>query len=233
MTTDDDAMLSVVEDVARTVARRVRLFIDVSSTSLRATRNADQRLGAIGVTFLDAAVYGAGVAGAKAGTSPIVVSGPRAAFEEIAPAIDALGVVTYVGKLGSAKIVKILNNLLVGAFAAAAAEIIGVGRSAGLSLPLIVDSMKAGSGSSYVLERYYGNYLESGAFGLGLIPISYMVKDLTLACDLAQEVRMPATMTEAARQLYQVARGLIGDVPFPQIYDLFAAVDHFDPGARA
>lgn len=230
MTTDDQALEDVVEQVVAVPQnlRATSIFVDLSATSLQATRRADTILTKAGITFLDAAVYGAGVQGAKEARSPIVISGPRAAYDKIAAVIAPLGTVDYVGELGRAKIVKILNNLLVGAFSVAAGEIVSVGLAGGIPLEKIIESLTAGSGSSYILERYYPSYLRSGSFGLGLIPMTYMIKDLTLACELAQEVGTAATLTELARQIYAAAEKVVGDKPFPEVFAFYNKLNNVE-----
>ena len=225
MTPNDDALLQIAAALVAAPRRKDLIFVDMSSTSLDATRRANTIVTEAGITFLDGAIYGLGVQGAKDGKSPIVISGPKAAYNKIASVIAPLGSIDYVGELGRAKIVKILNNQLVGAFCVAAAEIVTIGLAGGLPLEKIVESMTAGSGSSYILERYYGSYLKNGSFGLGLIPITYMIKDLTLACELAQEVGSAATLTELSRQIYQAAANTIGDLPFPEVYQFYAQLN--------
>lgn len=225
MTPNDDALIAIATAVSAAQHRDGAIFVDSSSTSLDATRRANEILAKAGVTFLDAAIYGLGVQGAKDGRSPIVISGPKTAYEKIASVVAPLGSVDYVGELGRAKIVKILNNQLVGAFCVTAAEVVTVGLAGGLPLEKIVESLTAGSGSSHILERYYNSYLKSGKFGLGLIPITYIIKDLTLACDLAQEVQSAATLTELARQIYQAAENMVGDVPFPGVFSFYAQLN--------
>jgi len=109
----------------------------------------------------------------------------------------------------------------VGAFCVAAGEIVSIGLAGGLPLEKIVESLSEGSGSSYVLKQYYTSYLRSRSFGLGLIPITYMIKDLTLACQLAQEVGSAATLTELSRQVYQAAENAVGDRPFPEVFAFY------------
>ncbi|MGA3036430.1 MAG: NAD(P)-dependent oxidoreductase [Vulcanimicrobiaceae bacterium] len=221
MTTNDEAVLDVAHKIVAEPKRATTIFVDLSSTSLVATRALDAMMRTAGIAFLDAAVYGAGVQGAKDGKSPIVISGPRETYDKIASTIAPLGTVDYVGELGRAKIIKILNNQLVGAFCVAAAEIITIGLAAGISMEKIVESLTAGSGTSYILERYYPSYIRTGSFGLGLIPITYMIKDIALACSLAQEVGAEATITELCRQIYQAAENSVGDLPFPEVYSFY------------
>jgi 3-hydroxyisobutyrate dehydrogenase-like beta-hydroxyacid dehydrogenase len=221
MTTNDEAVLDVAAQIIAEPKRTTSIFIDLSSTSLDATRTLDAMMGKAGIAFLDAAVYGAGVQGAKDGKSPIVISGPREIYDKIASTVAPLGTVDYVGELGRAKIIKILNNQLVGAFCVAAAEIVTIGLAAGISMEKIIESLTAGSGTSYILERYYPSYIRTGSFGLGLIPITYMIKDIALACSLAQEVGAEAAVTELCRQIYQAAENSVGDLPFPEVFSFY------------
>lgn len=231
MTPNDEALLEVARAAIAAPKRMFSIFVDMSSTSLGATRQASAQLTAAGVPFLDAAVYGLGVQGAKDGRSPIVISGPRDAYDKIAEVIAPLGTVDYVGGLGRAKVVKILNNQLVGAFCVAAAEIVSIGLAGGISLDKIIEALTAGSGSSFILEKYYPSYIRTGSFGLGLIPITYMIKDLRLACELAQEVHTAATLTELSRQIYQAAERVVGDLPFPEVYSFYTQLNGVQPQA--
>jgi 3-hydroxyisobutyrate dehydrogenase-like beta-hydroxyacid dehydrogenase len=221
MTTNDEAVLDVARQIVAEPKRTTSIFVDLSSTSLDATRKLDAMMREAGIAFLDAAVYGAGVQGAKDAKSPIVISGPRETYDKIASVIAPLGSVDYVGELGRAKIIKILNNQLVGAFCVAAAEIVTIGLAGGIPLEKIIESLTAGSGTSYILERYYPSYIRTGSFGLGLIPITYMIKDIALACSLAQEVGAEATVTELCRQIYQAAENTVGDLPFPEVFSFY------------
>jgi 3-hydroxyisobutyrate dehydrogenase-like beta-hydroxyacid dehydrogenase len=221
MTTNDEAVLDVAAQIIAEPKRTTSIYVDLSSTSLDATRTLDAMMRKAGIAFLDAAVYGAGVQGAKDGKSPIVISGPRETYDKIASTVAPLGTVDYVGELGRAKIIKILNNQLVGAFCVAAAEIVTIGLAAGISMEKIIESLTAGSGTSYILERYYPSYIRTGSFGLGLIPITYMIKDIALACSLAQEVGAEAAVTELCRQIYQAAENSVGDLPFPEVFSFY------------
>lgn len=196
--------------------------IDLSTTSVAVVREISTALSSRGAVFLDGAVIGGGVPAAKVGKSPIVLSGPRSAFDAHFRVLSRLGTCDYVGDQGAAKVVKILNNLLVGVVTAANAEALSLGLAAGLRLPDMVEALGIGPATSTVLESYMGRYVREGRYGEGLIGHALMAKDLSLACELATEVGAPAHFAEAGRQAYlEFGRTLGPEKPFPTAFDYY------------
>jgi len=197
---------------------------DLSTTSLEVALEVGAALEARGGVFLDAAVIGGGAAAARSATSPIVVSGDEATYTRFAQVFAALGRCAYVGASGNAKVMKIVNNLLVGVITAANAEIIALGVAAGLDLEQLVGWLSAGSGTSTVLESYMGRFVREGVYGDGLIGHELMAKDMSLACRLADLARSPALLSELARQLYFAGADALGTrAPFPSLFEYFSA----------
>src|SRR5262249_11511626 len=143
--------------------------VDLSTTSLALAQECERAMAAAGSIFLDAAVIGGGVPAAKAGKSPIVVSGNAEAFARYKDKLARLGICDFVGSSGNAKIVKIINNMLVGIITASNAEALSLGMSAGMDLKALVAGLEGGSGGSVVLKSYMGKYANEGIYGDGLI----------------------------------------------------------------
>lgn len=205
-------------------ARAPACTVDLSTTSVTVAKDAAAALQARGAMFLDGAVIGGGVAAVKAGRSPIVLAGDRAAFDRYVEVFRHLGTCDYVGELGSAKVVKIVNNLLVGVLTAANAEALSLGVSLGLDLAELVANLRAGPGSSRVLESYMGRYVERGDYGDGLIGHRLMAKDVRLAAELAESLDVPATYPRLSQQLYLAfGRELGMQRPFPSAFEYFRA----------
>ena len=72
------------------------LVVDMASIKPREARDHAARLGALGVSHLDAPVSG-GTVGAEQGTLVIMVGGKAADFERSAPVFRAFGRATHVG----------------------------------------------------------------------------------------------------------------------------------------
>ena len=205
--------------------------MDLSTTSVAVAREVGDVLAARSATFLDAAVIGGGVPAVKAGKSPIVVSGSRAAFDRYAPVLQRLGTIDFVGAQGAAKAVKIANNLLVGVMTAANAEALSLGLEAGLDVATMVEVLRGGAADSTVLQSYMGRYVREGRYGDGLIGHALMAKDVSLACGLAAGGGVEAPFAEITRQAYVAfGRALGDDKQFPTAFDYYrrAAEGRYD-----
>jgi 3-hydroxyisobutyrate dehydrogenase-like beta-hydroxyacid dehydrogenase len=86
--------------------------IAVHSTVLPSTVDAVATAAPAGVTVLDAPVSG-GVRGARAGTLCVMVGGPRDAFDQARPVLDAVGdLVLHLGDRGAGLAAKLARNLI-------------------------------------------------------------------------------------------------------------------------
>jgi 3-hydroxyisobutyrate dehydrogenase-like beta-hydroxyacid dehydrogenase len=223
MITDDDALRSVVFGDRGILSAPFRgCVVDLSTTSVALARECERAIASHGAVFLDGAVIGGGAPAAKAGKSPIVISGQEASFERFKSKLARLGTCDFVGEPGNAKIVKVINNMLVGIFTAANAEALSLGMAAGLDLKSLVAGLEGGSGESVVLKSYMGKYAKEGIYGDGLIGHSLMAKDLTLACELGGMTSSPVMFAEIARQFYVWAGAALGEEKmFPSVFELF------------
>jgi 3-hydroxyisobutyrate dehydrogenase-like beta-hydroxyacid dehydrogenase len=219
---DDAALHEVAFGPSGLLAGRFRgCFVDLSTTSVAIAREIGRVFAAAGATFLDGAVIGGGAPAAQAGKSPIVIAGDRDAATRITPVLRHLGSCDYVGSLGCAKVVKIVNNLLVGVLSAANAEAASLGVSAGIELATLVDVLRKGPAASTALG-YLASFVERARYGDGLIGHRLMAKDLALACELADETRRPAVLAAAAQQTYMACAAALGPASqFPAVYDAY------------
>jgi 3-hydroxyisobutyrate dehydrogenase-like beta-hydroxyacid dehydrogenase len=225
MVWDDNALRSAVfgsRGLLEAAGRLPPCTIDLSTTSVAVAREVGQAIAAGGAAFLDGAVIGGGVAAMTAGKSPLVLSGDRDVYERYLPVLASLGSCDYVGTLGNAKIVKIINNLLVGVVTASNAEALSLGVAMGLELHNLVHWLSQGLGGARVLESYMGRYVLEGIYGEGLIGHRLMAKDLQLAAELAESLGCPVAYPRFAQQMYLAfGRELGAHRPFPSAFDYF------------
>src|SRR5437667_12742109 len=114
-------------------ARKGLIIIDMSTIAPTISRKLAQEASIHGVHLLDAPVSG-GSQGAINGTLTIMVGGEREIFEQARPVLEAMGKkenTFYVGSVGAGEAVKIVNQILCGAIAAATAEAFTLGVKAG------------------------------------------------------------------------------------------------------
>src|SRR6266705_3517854 len=188
-------------------ARRGLIIIDMSTIAPAMSRKLAELASKRDGHFLDAPVSG-GSMGAVNGTLTIMAGGEREIFEQARPVLEAMGKkenIFYVGPSGSGEVVKIVNNILCGAIAAATAESFVLGVKAGVDVETMAKIIGVSSGASWQLANQFPLRAVNGSFQPGFIT-DLINKDLGLALDLAAERQTPVMITALTRQLYEMAR---------------------------
>lgn len=197
-----DTLLGV--DGALGGARAGTLFIDFSTVGPAASREVGKACADANCAFLEAPVSG-GVKGAEGGTLTIIVGGQEEDFQRAQPVFSTVGQqVTHVGPLGTGSTIKLINQMLVGANLAAIMEGFVLGTLAGVPPRLLYDVLSTSSGNSSTLQRAVPGYILQGNFQPAF-SIELLLKDLDLALQLGEDVRMQLDVTSVARQAYAEA----------------------------
>ncbi len=206
-------------DVVRSVAlggndgaingSKVRTVIDLSTTGPGAAAQiagllADRKIG-----WVDAPVSG-GVTGAKAGTLAVMVSCPKARFEQLEPVFKVFGKVFYTGeKPGLAQSAKLANNLLAATALVATSEAMAMGVKAGLDARVLIDIINASSGRNSASQDKFPRTILPGTFDFGFATgLSY--KDVRLCVDEAETMGVPMVVGAAVRQMLAVTKARFG-----------------------
>lgn len=187
-------------------ARKGLIIIDMSTIAPSVSRKLAQASSKHGVHFLDAPVSG-GSLGAVNATLTIMVGGEQKIFEQARPVLETMGKkenIFYVGPSGSGEVVKIINNILCGAIAAATAEALVLGVKAGADVDTMAKIIGVSSGASWQLANQFPLRAFNGSFQPGFMT-DLLHKDLGLALDLADENQVPAALTTLTRQMYEMA----------------------------
>ncbi|MDQ2715839.1 MAG: NAD(P)-dependent oxidoreductase [Chloroflexota bacterium] len=183
------------------------IIIDMSTIAPSVSQKLARQAGEHKVHFLDAPVSG-GSQGAVQGTLTIMVGGEREVFEQAKPVLEAMGKkenIFYVGPAGSGEVVKIVNNILCGAIAAAIAESFVLGVKAGADVDTMAKIIGVSSGASWQLANQFPLRAFNGSFQPGFMT-DLLHKDLGLALELAAENQTPIALTTLTRQMYETAR---------------------------
>jgi 3-hydroxyisobutyrate dehydrogenase-like beta-hydroxyacid dehydrogenase len=181
---------------------RARIYVDLSTTGARTAQDVAAGLAQHDIVALDAPVSG-GVAGATAGTLAVMVSGDKAAYETVRPALLEIGKNTiFVGeKVGLGQTLKLVNNLMAAANFAVASECLVMGAKAGLDADTMVDVINRSSGRSFVTEAFVAKAVLTREFDFGF-RMELMSKDVRLALEEAEAVGATMFTCSAAKQLY-------------------------------
>jgi 3-hydroxyisobutyrate dehydrogenase-like beta-hydroxyacid dehydrogenase len=186
-------------------ARPGSLCVDMSTIAPSDTRRIAAALGERGVRLLDAPVTGSSPK-AEDGTLTIMAGGGAEDFSRALPVLEAMGeLIVHVGELGQGEMVKLINNALGAANAAALAEALLLAHASGIDLDAFVRVVSRGSGASAQLE------LKSAAMRehdfQTLFKTAHMLKDVRLCLEEAQNAGMPFPAASHARDLLSATVG--------------------------
>lgn len=189
--------------------RRVRIFIDMSTTGATYARRVAQGLAAKGIVAVDAPVSG-GIAGAERGTLAVMVSCPEATLSIVKPALDSIGRVFFVGRQpGQGQTMKLLNNLLSATAMSISSEAIVMGVKAGLDPQQIIDVINAGSGRNTATQDKIPRCVLPRTFDFGFA-LGLLSKDIRLCLEEAETLGVPMVVGSAVRQMLAIAEASEG-----------------------
>ena len=187
----------------------IRTFVDLSTSGAAAANRIDHALRERGVDALDAPVSG-GVAGARAGTLALMVSGPRHAFTTIEPMLRILGRVFFVGERpGLGQTLKLANNLMSQAAIAITAEALALGVKAGLDPGVMLEVLNASSGRNTASADKFPNHVLTRRFDFGF-STGLALKDVRLCLEEAAALGAPMTLGFAVQKLLSDTQDLFG-----------------------
>jgi 3-hydroxyisobutyrate dehydrogenase len=188
--------------VAGSAGPRPKILVDCSSIGIEQSEAIRARLTQLGCGFISAPVSGNGKC-VKAGKLSCVVSGPKAAFDAIAPYLATIAAsgVSYVGEGELARICKIAHNVFLGVVIQNLAEITILAQKAGVPRHAFLDFMNASvMGSTFT--KYKSNALVNLDWTTTFTP-TLLRKDLDLGLKAARDLDVAMPVTAATREALQ------------------------------
>jgi 3-hydroxyisobutyrate dehydrogenase len=188
---------------------RAKRVVDFSTIGPRTAAMVAKALAARGVAYVDAPVSG-GLAGARDGTLAVMVSCPKAVYEEVQPILTTFGKVFHLGEAaGQAQTMKLANNLLAAAAIAVTSEAMVMGVKAGLDPKVMIDVINSGSGRNSASQDKFPRAILPGTFDFGFATgLSY--KDVRLCIDEAEAFGVPMVVGAAVRQMLAITNATYG-----------------------
>ena len=195
------------EDLIGKISKNT-IVIESSTINPEISKKVSKKATDMNISMLDAPVSG-GVKGAELGTLTFIVGGDEANLKKATPLFEIMGDKTfYAGQSGSGQIAKLCNNMLLAIHMCGTAETIAMGVNNGLDPAILSEIMKNSSGGNWSLEKYNpfpGVMKEAPAsknYSGGFLN-SLMLKDLSLAEELANQSDSNTPMGKLARDLYE------------------------------
>jgi len=205
---------------------RPKILVDCSSIGIEQSEAIRARLTQLGCEFVSAPVSGNGKC-VKAGKLSTVVSGPKAAFEQVEPYLATIAAsgVSYVGEGELSRICKIAHNVFLGVVIQNLAEITILAQKAGVPRHAFLDFMNASvMGSTFT--KYKSNALVNLDWTTTFTP-ALLRKDLDLGLKAARDLDVAMPVTAATREALQghVGALLANDDPAQLDKDFAALIE--------
>jgi 3-hydroxyisobutyrate dehydrogenase len=181
-------------------------YIDLSTNAPSMVKKIGAAMAAKGIAMLDAPVSG-GTVGAEAATIAIMVGGEKKVFDDALPVLQSFSAnVIHMGELGTGTVAKLVNNMMAFCNAAAAAEGLMLGVTAGLDPAKLIEVVSNSSGNSNSFKSFSERALSGKLEPSFALNLAY--KDLHLALELADELGVPLPQGSSTHNLQRMARAM-------------------------
>ena len=186
--------------------------LDCSTIDAATSREVGAAASAAGIGFMDAPVSG-GVAAAAAGTLAFMCGGEADTFEKAKLVLQDMGKnIFHAGPHGAGQVAKGCNNMLLAVHMLGTCEALEMGARNGLDPAVLSEIMLASSGRNWSLEVYnpYPGVMETAPASNDYKPgfmVDLMVKDLGLACEVAESCGLNNQMGKQAMAAYSAHQG--------------------------
>ena len=185
------------------------LVIEMSSGTPAATQRIAGAVTQAGGSLIDAPVSG-GVTRAESGDLAIMVGGSLQHIDQAKPILLNFGrSIVQTGGVGSAHAMKALNNLASADGFLIGIEALLIGKRLGLDPSTMVDILNASSGMNNSTQKKFKQFVLSRKFDAGF-SLDLMVKDISIALDVARETATPAPFAALCREIWTGAQRSLG-----------------------
>lgn len=179
--------------------------VDTSTAPPALAREIEGAFAARGVCFADAPVARTRQA-AVDGTLSIMVGSDAALLKRLRPLLVHIAQdVTHCGPVGSGQAVKILNNMILFQNVRALAEGLAVARQQGIEPATFLEAVGRSSGDSFALQNHGMKAMLEQRFPEGAFPVTYALKDLDYALELAADAGIDAEGAASVKALFAEA----------------------------
>ena len=189
--------------------KRVRVMVDLSTSGPGAAVVVAEGLASKNIVSVDSPVSG-GIKGATNGTLAVMVSCPKATFDELEPILKTFGKIFFTGeKPGLAQTAKLANNMLAATALVATSEAMAMGVKAGLDAKVLLDIINVSSGRNSASQDKFPRAVLPRTFDFGFAT-ALSHKDVRLCLDEAQNMGVPMLVGAAVLEMLAVTKARFG-----------------------
>jgi 3-hydroxyisobutyrate dehydrogenase len=180
--------------------RKGSILVDMTTTEPSLAQEIYSAARSKDVHSVDAPVSGGDV-GAREARLSIMVGGDQGAVDTVMPLFQAMGkTIVHQGGAGAGQHAKMCNQIVVAGTMIGVCESLIYGHKAGLSLEVMLSSIRGGAAACWTLENMAPRILKRN-FDPGFF-VDHFVKDMGIALDEAKRMNLPLPGLALVHQLY-------------------------------
>lgn len=177
------------------------VVVDLTTSTPTLAKRIDEEAAARSWESLDAPVSG-GDLGAKNGTLSTMVGGAEETLEKVYPVLDCFSkTITLQGTSGAGQHTKMANQIMIAGTMTGLTEMLVYAKAAGLDMNKVLQTVGAGSAANWSLSNYGPRILKED-YSPGFF-VKHFLKDLGIALDEAERMRLFLPATLQAKKLYE------------------------------
>jgi 3-hydroxyisobutyrate dehydrogenase-like beta-hydroxyacid dehydrogenase len=202
---NDDVILSAIKNCEKEVLKKSKTtFIELSTISPEAMKEIDFYFKNSSVNVIDCPISG-GPLEAESGMLNLIVAGKKADVNECSKLFECISTkFIYVGEeIGSAKAIKLINNIMTMGNILVASEAFASGVSYGLDQKILFDTLSQTGGKSHHFLKRFPKVISNDYSPW--FPIDLGIKDLNLALKWADNQSIKLKVTEFIKSQYEYA----------------------------
>ena len=181
------------------------IFVDMTTSSPELAIRINEAAKRREIQSLDAPVSGGDI-GAREARLSIMVGGDKAAFEKAKPLLDIMGAnVVLQGAAGSGQHTKMCNQIAIASGMMAICESMAYAKASGLDPETVLKSISSGAAASWSLSNLAPRMLGED-FAPGFY-VKHFIKDLHIALDSAEKLKLELPGLRLASELYEKLAG--------------------------
>lgn len=189
------------QDGVLTTMKSGGIVIDMTTSSPSLAQRIYTEAAAKDIFALDAPVSGGDI-GAKNGTLAIMAGGDEMAYEKALPLFKAMGkTINYFGQAGCGQYTKMCNQIAIASNMMGVCEAVAYAEKCGLDPQKVLATISTGAAGSWSLSNLAPRMLK-GDFAPGFF-IKHFIKDMKIAIESAQQMKLHLPGLELAKKLYQ------------------------------
>jgi 3-hydroxyisobutyrate dehydrogenase-like beta-hydroxyacid dehydrogenase len=177
----------------------LKTLVNTCTVGGKFIREVETLCAASDVTVIDVPISG-GVAGARAGTLAMMVSGDPAKVAELTPVFQLWGktIVVAGDRPGPAQTMKLANNMLFATALVATSEAMTMSGKAGIPDHAMLQILNNGTGRNFATTHIFPETVLPRSFDFGAT-IEILMKDVDLAIAQGEELGVPMWVSQAVR----------------------------------